>query len=254
MKLLVDMGNSRVKWATVSNGMLSQVSSLDYDEFQLQEYWQHLEVPQQVWVSCVAKDEYWTSLSQTTQALWDLQPNRISSPQKGNGVTNGYVDAAKLGSDRWAAMVAAHQFYPTAVCVVDAGTALTVDGLSAEGKHLGGVIVPGVKMMQDSLVSNTATISAIMDNMENTLSASLLGSNTASGIIKGCWLASIGTVEKVYSRLSEQSEGDVVCVLTGGNAAQIAELLSGQLVMEPVVDADLVLKGLAIIAGENITK
>lgn len=256
MKLLVDMGNSRMKWATVSNGVLSQVSSLAYDGFALkcQTHWQQIDVPKQVWVSCVAKDEHWMSLTQTVQILWGLQPERISSLPDAHGVTNGYVDAAKLGSDRWAALVAAHRLYPTTACIVDCGTALTVDGLSAEGKHLGGVIVPGVQMMQSSLASDTVAISEIMDNTQNTLSKPLLGHDTTSGIINGSWLASIGSVEKVYSSLSAQTDDKVACIITGGNAEQLFELLSGQLLVEPVVDSSLVLKGLAIIAGENITK
>jgi len=254
MKLLVDMGNSRMKWATIADGMLSPLSSVAYDRFaELKNDWQNIGVLEQVWVSCVTEEAHWSSIEQLSQMLWGLTAQRISSLREEHGVSNAYVDAAQLGSDRWATLIAAHQLYSTPVCVVDCGTALTVDGLSAKGQHLGGVIVPGVQMMQSSLNANTAAISTSGYVDDHILPTSLLANDTASGIINGSWLSVVGVVVKVYESLSEQNNDKVVCLLTGGNAALLAKQLPELLRSVSVVDPGLVLKGLAVMAGESIT-
>lgn len=251
MKLLVDMGNSRMKWATISNGVLSRVSVENYGDFSKTsgQAWQGMGLPEKVIVSCVSTNEHWAMLQQVVQRLWGIPVERIASPAKAHGVKNSYQDAAKLGSDRWAALVAARHLYPGLACVVDCGTAMTVDGLSANGVHLGGVIVPGIQMMQSSLALNTAAISFEPGQQQDTLPASLLVTDTSTAIIQGSWLASAAVVEKIVTGLCEEENDKVTCIITGGNGPQLATRLS----MNVVIDAELVLKGLAIIAGEEIT-
>jgi type III pantothenate kinase len=251
VKLLVDMGNSRMKWATVSGGALSQVNLLAYDDFisQLSSLWQSMDKPEQIVVSCVSEERYWQELGQLVKTFWGKTVQRIESPGQGYGVVNAYRQPRQLGSDRWAALVAAHAIYATDVCIVDCGTALTIDMLSADGQHQGGVIVPGARIMQDSLLTNTAAISQSIEPAPDDSGKVFWGQDTQSGIIKGSWLALAGAVEKVIVENVKRQSAGVTCVLCGGDAGQLSEYLSMDVVLEP----ELVLKGLAVIAGEEIT-
>ena len=195
MKILVDMGNSVLKWATVSEGVLSQVKSTGYDNFQeqLKSSWQSLSRPELIMVSCVAHEQQWDEFCQLSQALWSITPERLVSPAKGEGVVNAYQQPDNLGSDRWAVLVAAHALYRKDLCIVDCGTAMTIDLLSANGQHLGGVIVPGAQMMQNSLQANTAVISKSTPQPKDNDVQQYWGRDTQSGIITGSWQALAGS-------------------------------------------------------------
>ena len=250
MKLLVDMGNSTLKWATISDGVLSQVLSLGYDNFieQLNAQWKSLSVPVSVTVSCVTDEQHWQALTQLTKTLWNISPERVASSGKGYGVVNAYYRPENLGSDRWAVLVAAHALYQQDICIVDCGTALNIELLLANGQHLGGVIVPGADMMQSSLHLNTAAISQSIPQSRDEESE-YWGQDTQSGIVKGSWQALAGAVKQVFHQFEKQAERPV-CVLCGGGAEQLARYLDMKLEFQP----GLVLKGLAVIAGENITR
>lgn len=248
MKLLVDMGNSALKWATVSSGVLSQVQSSGYEELadQLKSQWQALDRPGAIIVSCVTHEQQWQELCQLTRSIWDMLPERIATADKGFDVINAYYRPENLGSDRWAAMIAAHAKYQDDVCIIGCGTALTIDVLQADGQHLGGVIIPGADMMQSSLHENTAAISQSVPHGSKEESE-YWGRDTQSGIIKGSWLALAGAVNQVYSQFEAKS-GKPVCVLFGGGARQLNHYLA----MDTEFVPELVLQGLAIIAGEKL--
>ena len=253
MKLLVDMGNSTMKWATISDGLLSHAASLSYEKLtqQLDSAWQSLNKPESIVVSCVAHEQQWQELSQFTDTLWGMTPERIISPGKGNGVTNIYQQPENLGSDRWAALVAAHELYDSDVCIVDCGTALTIDLLSANGQHLGGVIVPGAQMMQNSLHLNTAALPQPTSDLLDTLDQQYWGQDTQSGIIKGSWLALAGVVRQVHEQYAKQSE-KLTCILCGGGIRPLLAYLAKDMDVDIELEPVLVLKGLALIAGEKI--
>lgn len=250
MILLVDMGNSTMKWATVSAGILSPVNVLPYTDSDqsLKPDWESLSAPDKIVVSCVADEQQWLKLVDLVQARWGIIPQRLVSPGTGNGVVNAYPQPEKLGSDRWAAIVAAHTLFDADVCVVDCGTALTIDLLLASGQHLGGAIVPGARMMQNSLHTNTSALPSAPLIQPERFNGQYWGQDTQSGIINGSWLALSGVVEKVYSQFKKQSD-NAICVLSGGDAM----LLSGYLGIKAELEPDLVLKGMAVIAGDNIT-
>jgi type III pantothenate kinase len=247
------MGNSSLKWATVSEGVLSETGLLTYDdlESQLTSQWQLLAAPEAIMVSCVAHEQKWAIVSRCAQALWNLIPRRIVSSGKEHGVVNAYRQPETLGSDRWMALVAAHELYDRGVCIVDCGTALTIDLLNADGQHLGGVIVPGAHMMQSSLHINTATLPESALNQSAISNDQYWGQDTQSGIITGSWLAQAGAVQQVYQQYARQSDKPV-CVLCGGGASILAGYVQKAIGRKPELEPDLVIKGLAVIVGENI--
>jgi type III pantothenate kinase len=151
----------------------------------------------------------------------------------GFGVRNAYRQPEKLGVDRWLALVAARQDLQP-VCVVDCGTAITLDLLDGEGQHLGGLICPGLTLMKQALSDGTQALA--FDGREFALKPADF---TEAAIDSGTLFAAIGLVEAVLAR---QPEGFKI-ILTGGDALRIA----GGLKLRHQVDDALVLRGLALI-------
>lgn len=150
------------------------------------------------------------------------------------GVSNAYEQPERLGVDRWLSLLAAHRYYPGKRCIVDCGTAITVDILD-QGRHLGGLIAPGLATMRKSLHSETAALDAV-----DCSSDLHFARHTAAAITGGTLMAAIGLIRSAMQRLA----GDYRLLLTGGDA----ELLAAKLELPLIVDRDLVLKGLSVLA------
>lgn len=162
-----------------------------------------------------------------------------ASPCAG-GVVNGYQQVERLGPDRWAALIGAHAAYPAQDClVVTAGTATTVDVLSAEGVFQGGLILPGWRLMLESLQRGTARL-PLSDGQ-----FAAFPQGTLDAIATGCIDAQCGAIERMYQRLGQaaQAKQSPVCVLNGGNA----DVLGPHLTMAWELADNLVLKGLAAL-------
>ncbi len=151
---------------------------------------------------------------------------------------NAYSDISEYGIDRWMALIAAWKKYQSPVCVVDCGTAVTIDVLGENGIHIGGLIVPGLNTMQQSLFKQTSGIPESIDPAGVDLAI-----NTRQAVANGCALALVSLVEHVINT-SEVNE-NIMCLLTGGEADLISDLLKARHSIEP----HLVLEGLAIYAA-----
>jgi type III pantothenate kinase len=156
------------------------------------------------------------------------------------GVVSSYRDPAQLGADRWAALLAAHAGAPGPKVVVMAGTAMTIDALAADGRFLGGVIVPGLALMRSALHSGTAQLGPDPGQFDG------FPKNTADAITSGAIQASAGAIARMHTALSETAGSPVTCILSGGAAAALAP----QLPFVARVEHNLVLEGLVIIAKE----
>jgi type III pantothenate kinase len=150
-------------------------------------------------------------------------------------VRSGYEDILQLGADRWFAVVAAFEHAGNAVCVVDAGTATTVDLVDAAGQHLGGFILPGVDLMMQSLLDGTGDLARLRDRAPAKIVLDP-GKTTGSAMRNGAWLATIGLIEQARTRLPAES----ALVVTGGQGGVLAELLGAPF------NERLVLEGLAL--------
>lgn len=241
--LLIDVGNSYLKWAMASkNGELSQVHSISTDS-SLDKVWEDCAQPERIVISSVSSDQHEQTLIDTFKQQWQLSPEFLLSPTKGFGISNAYKEPASLGSDRWAAMLAAYHDVGSAVLVVDAGTALTIDAIDDQGQHLGGLIVPGLALSRKVLVTNTQMDLDVINS--NEMAHDFFGCSTEQGIVSGSYHAASSLIDQAYTRLSALKTSDKpVCYLTGGDAVQLKEKLQCPHVLEP----DLVLKGLALIA------
>lgn len=249
--LLIDAGNSFLKWAMTSeSGELQDIQVIPTESWSSEETWQKARRPERIWISCVASAMTREQLETTLEKYWQVSPNLVSSPAQGLGVTNGYDDPGTLGSDRWAAMVAAYNQAESAVLVVDAGTALTIDAIDEQGQHLGGMILPGLTMSRQALLDNT-NIGLDEFKAENG-GTEIFGTSTRQAICAGTLFSSASLIEFSLKQLDNRllatkASTRAKCYLTGGDAGKIKDTLQCTYVYEP----NLVLKGLALIATDQ---
>ena len=169
-------------------------------------------------------------------AVWTCSPEFVTATAAQCGVRNGYQQPERLGSDRWAALIAAWNHVQGACLVVNCGTATTVDAISSQGEFLGGLILPGVSLMQHSLATNAAQLRAEQGMLQD------FPRNTADAIHSGMLCATLGAIRHQFDLLQARC-GAIRCLLGGGAAGVVQPHLD--LPLERV--DNLVLKGLQII-------
>ena len=249
MNLLIDAGNTRIKWALAEAGgdswlhsgilPVEQASGLPQS---FAGYFDKLGMnPQnmQIWVSNVAGEE----VAQHIRNIRTGQQHQfITAREEQCGVRNGYSSASQLGSDRWAALIAAWHLVHNECLVVGCGTATTIDTLSKHGEFLGGLILPGVELMQRSLCGATAQLQSAQGKYAP------FPQNTADALLSGAIQASCGAIERQHALLDPEPgrRSDAPVLLSGGAAAQLHERINLpiQIVDNPV------LQGLLLIAQE----
>lgn len=159
MKLLVDIGNSRIKWAVSSAGnFVAQGQSPLAAELAAGLLAEDRQGLTEIRVANVAGARAGQRVGAALQARYGLAPVFALSAAEGADVVSGYTDAAQLGVDRWLAICAGFHRYRAPMCVVDAGTATTVDVVSGGGRHAGGLILPGIDLMQAALRQGTGDL------------------------------------------------------------------------------------------------
>ena len=246
MMLLCDVGNTRVKWALASGrGRLEQWVAVAHQgnsvPAALERSLASLGVVERVVACSVASSSVDESLESFARQLWSLSVQWMPARRQGWGVRCAYAAPETMGADRWAMLVAARRRSPRGACVVSCGTAVTVDLLDARGRHLGGVILPGVSLMRRSIFENTALIAPATGKV------AALPSNTPDAVATGTVLAAASTVDRLFAELRRSSGPDVECILCGGDAAEVR----GLMVHDAVVRPCLVLEGLAVMACEE---
>lgn len=234
MLLLVDAGNTRVKWALVDPGESGIAALGRWVEFgsvecgdvrQLAESWRALNVTG-VMLSNVAGPAMRKRLEDALLQALKTEPAPIEwfvSAASAGGLRNAYRNPAQLGCDRFAAAIGAHAMYPDSPLIVACcGTATTIDAVTADGVFLGGMILPGLRLMAASLAANTAQLPPVAHD------ATVLtpfADNTDDAIVSGCIAAQAGAIERAVAAHARQYDA-VQCILSGGAAAMIAPHLS----------------------------
>lgn len=237
IRLLIDAGNTNIKLAIVdgadwlSTAVFPTRQAVDLtiaDDFNVQ----------QVYVSNVAGPEVAKRITQACSARHWL-PQFINSQTEQCGVRSGYERSLQLGSDRWAMLLAAWHRVGGACLVVSSGTATTIDALSARGEFIGGLILPGIALMQSSLCYGTAGLQSADGHY------SPFPRNTSDAILSGAIQASCGAIQRQHAMLAM---GGAPVLLSGGAAC----LLLPHLCLPVQMMDNLVLQGLWLIAqGEE---
>jgi type III pantothenate kinase len=236
MRLLIDAGNTRIKWAlTRGDEWLCRGALPTERAAELSEQFADGPAIRAVWASNVAGAEVGRALREAVVAdAWHF----VTARERQCGVRNGYEQPAQLGSDRWAALIAAWHLVGGCCLVVNCGTATTVDALSDEGEFLGGLILPGVELMQRSLWGATAQLE------QGAGKYVAFPRNTADALFSGAVQATCGAVERQHALLDKVG---ATVVLSGGAAEVLRERLKLPLRFED----NLVLQGLWLIARET---
>jgi type III pantothenate kinase len=263
MLLVIDIGNTRTKWALAdSDGNLSLMelclnADISHARFPISE-------ATKVVISNVAGEQI---ANRITQLLQPLAIHFVGTTTQACGIKNQY--AAGLGSDRWAAAVAAWHHTKHATVVVNAGTAVTIDALeqnkklvlsqdkkvflssdsnTKQGIFLGGTIMPGLHLMQQALSSNTAQLAVNQGLFAD------FPIDTADAIESGCLNAVAGAIYLMFKRLEKHSGWLPKWVISGGDAHKVAQALNHQDlklgVKQVIIIENLVLQGLVLLGKE----
>jgi len=238
MKLVMDVGNSRIKWAGVDAGGLGPAASADRDrplEATLDEAFSDTDAPSGVLIASVAGEDFDVRLEHWMVGHWGRRPGWFRAEPETLGVVNGYPDPGQLGADRWAAVLGARGGHAPPLGVIDCGTAVTLDVVAGDDHHLGGLIAPGLALAQRSLLSNSASIRAAAPEP-----AGLLGRSTAECVANGTSLGLAGTLER-WMREVDDSLNGVTWLATGGAWPRLRATIHRSIPYDP----DLVLRGLA---------
>ncbi|MDH3377444.1 MAG: type III pantothenate kinase [Gammaproteobacteria bacterium] len=235
--LLVDAGNTRVKWALV-NGTEWHAYACPLADAEPESVWKALDIPDRVIVSNVAGGKWEQNVRVWCKRYWKRNAEFIAACHEQCGVRNGYRNPSTLGSDRWAALIAVRHCTRSSSIVVDCGTTVTVDALSVSGEFLGGVIFPGPGLARAGLLDRTRGIAEVDGGVE------LFGRSTGEAVAAGIAYSIAGGVDRIVAEFSAQLPGVVSIFMTGGAAGAVSPYLRSVVTLSP----ELVLRGLAVIA------
>ncbi|MDR2012560.1 MAG: type III pantothenate kinase [Rhodanobacter sp.] len=241
MKLLIDVGNTRLKWAALdadalcSNGVFAHTGQPL--SAKLQREWAGLACVDAVFIASVVSPAHEEELAACVQERFGVSARFLRSPPYALGIRNAYAQPQRLGVDRFLALAALHAAKPCAQVLVSVGTALTLDALCADGAHLGGVILAGPRMMRDALLAGTARINVADGRCVD------LPVDTADAVMTGSLYAAAGAIDRFRAAVARRLGVQPALFLTGGGADELEPLLA------PIERAhDLVLRGLALWA------
>jgi len=228
--LAIDVGNTRLKWALYAaphpgatllrHGavFLETIDSLSEGD------WVDVPEPHSMLGCCVAGEAIRRRVEEQLE-LWDVHPNWVVPTAHEAGLTNGYDHPARLGADRWVALAGARARVLADVArggrarpalVVMVGTAVTVDALDAEGRFLGGLILPGFGLMQRALEMGTAGLKVPTGELAE------FPTNTSDALMSGGINAIAGAMERQARRLQARTGQAPLLLMSGGAAPKLA--------------------------------
>ena len=243
--LLFDVGNSRLKWGLYEHGRIGKSGSIAHEKLHDAGFAAlTTRLPRrvdQVLASNVAGASFATRLSGQITMHCGAEVHFARSEKAAHGLVNAYRQPRRLGVDRWVAMIGAYSELRSALCVVDAGTAVTIDVVDRSGTHIGGQILPGLHAMAEALRADTSEIPPARKTLKTAgHGIEMFAGNTDNAIGNGVFNAVCGAVERAVRCLRSAGHRPKI-VLTGGDASRILQQLDGKVLHRP----NLVLQGLA---------
>lgn len=247
MDWLFDIGNTRVKWTCAEGGRLrgpvraAVTDASGWGDALAESLVESLAAaggtPETAWLAAVADAAAVATLEATLARHFPALPvRRVTTPAAGGGVRVAYAEPARLGVDRYLAMVGARARLPEACLVVGAGTALTIDLLDASGTHHGGLIAPSPRLMIAAVEARTAHV-----RIDRQATRVDFATDTAAGLYSGAWNAALALIERAAVRARARLSGEApVLLVHGGDGERLATALPGA-ELAPA----LVLEGLA---------
>lgn len=239
-RLLIDAGNTRLKWVVVEEGQWRAHGSSDYADWSSLKT--RLTAATECYIASVASTAHEAQLAELLGTA-DIPATWLAAAAEFAGVKNSYLNPQQLGVDRWMGLIAARERSHNAVLVVSVGTAMTVDAMSAGGVFLGGLIVPGASLMQQALSQGTARVTETSGHWQAFPRA------TADAVHSGIVAALCGAIQQQHERLAVLSGMVPQCLLTGGDAALLLPHLTVNAEHLPA----LVLEGIDRVARESVS-
>ncbi len=233
MKLLLDIGNSRVKWAYADQGELQHAGAVNHHENNWQAALPHIR-PDAIWAACVAGENVLAQIQAWAGRQWQQELHLLHSVAQACDVNSAYPRPERLGVDRWMACIAGFHHGQGSVLVADAGTAITLDFVDAQGQHKGGLISPGVATMRQALRGGTRLRTELKE-----YKLSWLADDTDPAVGLGTLHTALALLENARRELAPGR-----CLLTGGESTLLAPQLSDHWQLAP----NLVLDGINRIA------
>ena len=218
--LALDVGNTRLKWAQYDSAapgakLLGQGAVFLENIDRLAEGdWRAIAAPSKILGCIVAGDAIKRRVAEQLE-LWDVSPNWVMSSPQEAGLTNGYDHPARLGADRWVAMIGAR---PCVVVMV--GTAVTVEAIDETGRFLGGIILPGHGIMLRALESGTAGLHVPTGEVSD------FPTNTSDALTSGGTFAIAGAIQRMADNLTRHCGQAPLCMMTGGAGWKVAPCMS----------------------------
>jgi type III pantothenate kinase len=247
MVLLIDIGNTRIKWARLSQDRLGPQSAAVHANWTRDDFIQQVlstgPRAERIFIGNVGGKRMGELAQAALRSEWQIEPHFVQSPASQAGIRNAYPEPANLGVDRWLGMLGGRSLESGPLCVVSIGTAMTIDGLDAGGQHLGGVIVPGPDLMVSSLLKNTSEIAQRTSGGQ--ARDVLFADNTLGAIQQGAVQALAALIDRAQETLRHQLGQPPALLLTGGASPRIQAALRSPSKEIP----DLVLRGLAVVAA-----
>jgi type III pantothenate kinase len=247
--LAVDIGNTRLKWALYPQAVpgaqpvaagaefLENIDKLADGE------WVGLQAPQRMLGCCVAADAVKRRVEEQMEELWTVPAHWVVASAAEAGMSNGYDHPTRLGADRWVAMIGARHRMLAAgpsrpMVVVMVGTAVTVEAVDAQGRFLGGLILPGHGIMLRALESGTAGLHVPTGDVRE------FPTNTSDALTSGGTFAIAGAIERMVQHVRQHCGAEPVCYMTGGAGWKMAPHMSVQFELLE----SLIFDGLLVIA------
>ena len=243
--LFIDVGNTALKWRWIDEGVIRQGDAVHHRDWAslpglMDVDWQKLG---RIEVASVAGREADGALAGALATVSQVVPRFYYSRASDVGVVSAYSEPARLGVDRWLAVIEGWHRYGAAL-IVDCGSALTLDAVDQAGMHKGGYIVPGLGMLERSLVQGTGSVRVDAGESADSLAP---GRSTSEGVRHGVLRMTVAFITDAVVALREGLPDTAPVLLTGGDAARVARLLAFPAILAP----DLVLDGLARVTATD---
>ena len=239
MTVLVDLGNTRLKWAILrADGSLGPMRAVACDGCSISS----LRAGMPVLAVSVAKESVRARFAAFVRKSTGFEPKFVTSEPSHDGLVNGYREAWRLGADRWVGLIGARACFPRAraLLVVDVGTATTIDLLACDDRHRGGLILPGPSMMVESLLGKTGGIAMRAKDNRRSQARRFFARDTRAAIEQGAVQSVAAAIDRAWREARASIGVSPKLLLTGGGAAAIENELRAPFLR---ID-DLVLRGL----------
>lgn len=228
--LAIDIGNTRLKWALYASPqpgaavLAHGAEFLENVERLAERGWQNLPQPPRTMLGCNVAGDAVRRRVEEQMELWDVEPRWVVSSAQAGGVTNGYDHPGRLGADRFVAQIGARHHVlargPARAClVVMVGTAVTVDALDAQGRFLGGLILPGHGIMLRALEGGTAGLRVPTGEVRE------FPTNTSDALTSGGNYAITGAIERMHRHLAKRAGHEPLTLMTGGAGWKVSPAL-----------------------------